>query len=155
MNFNAPFQAAGNEDPVLQLRTLFDAWRQALEGRPDAVETSVELEPVSGGYLLTIGLIDWRGIPVGMSAPGGVTVEHAPESAGISDIGPVLDHGDDTYEAMLTVAGGGGIDRFLITIDDGIRTVVVPPRTTILDLSGVFADGFESGDTTSWSSTVP
>jgi hypothetical protein len=84
-----------------------------------------------------------------------LTVEHAPSSAGISVIGPVQDNDDGTYEVMLTPAGGSGIDRFLITIDDGIRPVVVPPRTTDLDLSLLFADGFESGDTSVWSVTSP
>jgi len=155
MNFNVAFQGTQDEDPVLQLHALFGAWREALEGRPDAVATSVEYEPVPGGYVLSVELIDWRGIPVGSSAPGGVAVEHAPESDGISDIGPVLDHGDGTYEAMLTVDADAGIDRFLITIDDGLRPVVLPPRTTDLDFGLLFADGFESGDTTGWSNTVP
>jgi hypothetical protein len=39
---------------------------------------------------------------------------------------------------------------FLITADDGVRPVVLPPRRATLDLDPIFADGFESGDTSRW-----
>jgi hypothetical protein len=47
------------------------------------------------------------------------------------------------------------VDVFLITADDGIRPVVLPPRRATLDLLNLFADGLESGDTSAWSATVP
>ena len=55
----------------------------------------------------------------------------------------------------LTGTGELGVDVFLITADDGIRPVVVPPRRATLELLPLFSDGFESGDTSVWSTTVP
>ena len=48
-----------------------------------------------------------------------------------------------------------GDSLFLITIDDGIRPVVIPGRVATLDLGPLFHDGFESGDTSAWANTVP
>ena len=42
-----------------------------------------------------------------------------------------------------------------IVADDGIRPVVLPPQRATLDLLPLFADGFESGDTTGWSFVSP
>jgi hypothetical protein len=55
----------------------------------------------------------------------------------------------------LTETGELGVDVFLITADDGIRPVVLPPRRATLELLPVFSDGFEAGDTSVWSATVP
>ncbi len=153
LNQNVAFQDSGDPDPVLQLRDLFDAWRLTLEDRPDAVRSTVAFEPRAGGYLLRLELFDWRGIALDTSVQE-VTVEHHPESDGTTLVGSVSDLGDGTYEVPLTATSASGVDIFLITIDDGIRPVVIPPLRTVLNASVVFADGFESGDTSVWSVTV-
>jgi hypothetical protein len=63
--------------------------------------------------------------------------------------------GDGSYEVTLTETGELGVDVFLITADDGIRPVVLPPRRATLELLPLFNDGFESGDTSAWSARVP
>ena len=55
----------------------------------------------------------------------------------------------------LTGTGELGVDVFLITADDGIRPVVLPPRRATLDLLNLFTAGLEAGDTSAWSATVP
>jgi len=104
--------------------------------------------------LLRVELRDWQGTLLGHGVPA-FTVEHAPESDQVTTIGPVMDSGDGSYEVTLTETGQLGIDVFRIIADDGIRAVVLPPRRAILDLFNLFADGFESGDTSVWSAAVP
>ncbi|MEM8962434.1 MAG: DUF1028 domain-containing protein [Acidobacteriota bacterium] len=152
LDLNVANQSTGDVDPVIQLRGLFDTWRMDLENRPDAVQSTVTFAPDGDDRLLTLELVDWRGLALGFGGAT-VTVEHAPGSAGYSGIGAVVDQGDGTYEVSLTGNGGSGTDIFLVTIDDGIRPVVIPPQRASLDLA-IFGDGFESGDTTAWSSTV-
>jgi hypothetical protein len=159
LNLNIPDQMPDDPDPVVQMRVLFDAFRAAHIGRPDAIESTLTFEPVARHagtetFRLTLELFDWQGTPLGVSV-NSVTVEHAPESDQVTVIGAVIDNGDGTYDADLTWDGTLGIDVFLIVIDDGTRLVVIPPRVATLDLGPIFADGFESGDTSAWSSTVP
>jgi hypothetical protein len=73
----------------------------------------------------------------------------------VTTIGDIVDLGDGSYEVTLTEIGSLGVDVFLITADDGIRPVVLPPRRATLELLPLFSDGFESGDTSAWSATMP
>ena len=157
MDLNVPFQTAADPDPVFQLQALFDAARLDLLGRPDAIASSVSFTEAKGpgdDWVLRVELNDWQGALLGHSVPT-FTVEHAPESDQTTTIGPIVDLGDGSYEVTLTRSGELGVDVFLITADDGIRPVILPPRRATLDLLNLFTDGFESGDTSAWSATVP
>jgi uncharacterized Ntn-hydrolase superfamily protein len=157
MDFNIAFQNDPDPDPVDQLQALFDAARSDLLGRPDAIASTVtfsEIAPPGGEWLLRVELRDWQGALLGTSVSG-LTVVHALDSDQVTTIGPVVDNGDGSYEINLTETGPPGVDIFLVTADDGVRPVVLPPRRTTLDLDPLFADGFESGDTTQWSASVP
>jgi hypothetical protein len=157
MAFNIAFQQASDPDPVYQLQALFDDARLDLLGRPDAIASSIsftEINPSGGEWLLRVELRDWQGVLLGHGVQG-FTVEHAPESDQVTTIGDIVDLGDGSYEVTLSETGELGVDVFLITADDGIRPVVLPPRRATLELLPVFSDGFESGDTSAWSTTVP
>jgi hypothetical protein len=157
MDFNIAFQGTADPDPVLQLQAIFDAARTDLIGRPDAIASTVSFTKVSGPgseWILRVELRDWQGVLIGTGLPS-FTVEHAPESDQVTTIGVITDLGDGSYEVALTETGPLGVDVFLITADDGIRPVLLPPRRATLDLLNLFADGFESGDTSAWSATVP
>jgi len=157
MAFNIAFQQVSDPDPVYQLQALFDNARLDLLGRPDAIASSVsftEVNPPGGEWLLRVELMDWQGALLGHGVQG-FTVVHAPESDHVTTIGDIVDLGDGSYEVTLTETGELGVDVFLITADDGIRPVVLPPRRATLELLPVFTDGFESGDTSAWSATVP
>ncbi|MEX1311262.1 MAG: DUF1028 domain-containing protein [Candidatus Sulfomarinibacteraceae bacterium] len=157
MDFNIAFQTSSDPDPVLQLQALFDAARLDLVGRPDAIASTIDFSTIpgpDGRWLLRVELRDWQGDPIGHSVAG-FTVEHAPDSDQVTTIGAITDLGNGAYEVILTETAATGVDVFLITADDGVRPVVLPPRRATLDLVPLFADGFESGTTSGWSSTSP
>ncbi len=136
MRLNVSFQPVGATDPVLQLQALFDAWRAALVGRPDAIQSEVEFSPPTappdGASSLTmqISLRDWSGSAIGV-AISDLTVLHSPDSAGISSIGVVTDEGGGDFSVVLTAGTSAGIDRFVVTVDDGIRPVVLMPEPSL------------------------
>jgi hypothetical protein len=157
IDFNIAFQSTSDPDPVYQLQALFDAKRTALIGRPDAIASDIDFARVAGSgdeWLMRVDLRDWEGDLLGAGVTG-FTVEHAPESDQFTTIGSTNNLGNGSYEITLTESGPPGTDVFLITADDGIRPVVLPPRRATLDLLPLFADGFEFGDTTGWSAVVP
>lgn len=155
MNFNVANQGTSDPDPVLTLRTTFDAWRAGLVGRPDGVQSPVTFAPSGANILMTIDLRDWQGTPLGAPV-NRVSVVHAADSDSATDIGVVMNPaGTGIYEVVLVPTAPLGTDRFVITVEDGIRTVVIPPGLATLVRSPLFADGFESGDTAAWTVTVP
>ncbi len=155
MDFNVANQGTSAPDPVLTLRTNFDAWRAGLVGRPDGVQCPVTFAPSGANILMTIDLRDWQGMPLG--APVNlVSVAHTADSDNATDIGVVMNPaGTGVYEVVLAPTSSFGTDRFVVTVEDGIRTVVIPPGLATLVRSPLFADGFESGDTAAWTVTVP
>ncbi|MHC4421784.1 MAG: DUF1028 domain-containing protein [Planctomycetota bacterium] len=136
MSLNVAFQSSGSRDPVLQLQDLFDAWRADLVGRPDAMQSTVAFEPAfipPNGVSTTtmqIALLDWQGLPVSIPIQS-VSVQHAPDSDGLSTIGSVTDTGGGTYSVTLTAGGATGIDRFVVTADDGARTTLLAPNPAL------------------------
>lgn len=152
LSLNVANQQGGDPDAVEQLQGLFDSWRLTLDGRPDAVNSTVTYAEDGGTIRMILTLLDWLGEPLGTGGAT-VTVAHAKQSAGAHDIGPVVDKGDGSYQIQLTPNGGTGLDFFRISIDDGSADIVIPPRKTTLG-SAVFRDGFEGGDTSAWSTTV-
>ncbi len=136
LRINVAFQPIGAPDPVFQLRDLFDAWRAGLMGRPDAIQSTVQLDPRlippdgTTTSSMRITLNDFSGQRI--TAPIlSLTVQHAPDSAGLSSIGPVTDHGDGTFSLTLTAGNAAGTDRFVVTADDGMRPVVLAPPPTL------------------------
>jgi hypothetical protein len=132
MRLNVAFQGSGEPDPVLQLQALFDDWRADLNGRPDAIQSTAAIDPPHippNGVSRTtmhITLLDWQGEPISVDIES-LTVEHAPDSAGLSTIGEVVDYGDGTYSVNLTAGEELGVDRFHVTADDGVRPVILMP----------------------------
>ncbi len=136
MKFNVPFQANRDPDPVIQLQEMFDEWRAALVGRPDAIQSVVVFDPEpippDGKSMTTmlITLLDWQGEPVTQPIKS-LAVSHAPESAGLSTIGEPIDNGDGTFSVPITAGTRAGIDRFLVEVDDGIRPVTLMPNSSL------------------------
>lgn len=143
MVLNVAAQPANAPDPVNQLRDQYDTFQQQLENRPDAIQSGVSFNATAGGFLMEINLADWRGIDLGASV-NSVNVVHANDSANHTSIGPVQDNGDGSYTVILSAMGNGNADdRFVITIDDGQREVVIPPNRAVLSFPLILEDGFE------------
>jgi hypothetical protein len=153
LSFNVPNQIASDPDPVLTLRTLFDAWRAGLVGEPDAIATDLSVTAVTGGFRMHIVPRDWQGTALGPGALTNVTVVHAPESAMITTIGTVVANADGSYEVPLALTQPTGTDVFTIILDSGVEQVTLPPRRSTLGI--ILVDGFESGVTSCWSSAIP
>ncbi|MFG0285307.1 MAG: DUF1028 domain-containing protein [Phycisphaerales bacterium JB039] len=149
MTFNVPNQQSGDPDPVFTLRDMFDTWRTDLVGRPDAVQSIWKIEtdvvPGTGGRTVAMkfALNDWQSSPITEPVQPPV-VRHAKKSAGLSEIGPVVQTSPTTYELQLTSGVGAGLDIFDIVIDDGVRPVTLMPAPTLLHTCYADCDG--SGD---------
>jgi hypothetical protein len=134
MTFNIPNQQAANPDPVLQLQSLFDSWRGTLQGRPDAVQSLVAVPSIDNRThhtgAMTITLRDWRGQVITANISS-VTVTRDPSGPGVVTIGPVTPTGQGVYSVALSSGSLAGTDRLIVTVDDGIRTVVLMPEPVI------------------------
>ena len=102
VNINIAAQPAAADDPVNQMRNQFDVIRSGLLNRPDAVQSLVEFVPIDDDYLLNLELRDHTGQPL-LSSVDNVMIEHAPDSANSTIIGPVQDNGDGSYNSLLSV----------------------------------------------------
>jgi hypothetical protein len=127
---------AKGPDPVVQLQKQFDEWRASLVGHPDAIQSLVEATPPTAGpdgvraAKLLITLRDWRGRPI-TTPVRGVTVTHAPDSARSFQITDVTDNGNGSSTVTLMPGKVRGVDRFVVTVDDGARPVVLMPNPSL------------------------
>lgn len=134
MDFNIAFQFQDDPDPVFTLQARYDQWRDLLQTVPDAVRSTASFDravlPANGiaTTTLTIRPRDWAGSPAPASS---VTVGHAPDSAGIASIGPVMAHPDGTFTALLTAGNRTGLDRFIVRMNNAVRPVVLMPEPGI------------------------
>ena len=135
MDLNVANQTASSPPPVPQLRTLFDAWRQTLSGRPDHHLSAVSLDPTSllpdgsSTVTATITARDWAGAQL-PSGGATVTVTQDPGGPPVS-IGAVTDNGDGTYSFPVTAGTTVGTAQLRVVIDDGVSPVLLSPRTAV------------------------
>ncbi len=115
---------------------LLDTWRAGLVGRPDAVQSTVALVPAfipPNGVSTTtmqIALRDWQGLPISVPIQS-VRVRHTLDSDRLSTIGPVTDTGGGTYSVTLTAGTATGLDRFVVTADDGDGITTLAPNPAL------------------------
>ena len=131
MQFNIAFQNNNDPDPVFQLQDLYDAWRKDLIARPDAVQSTAVFDPESipgdnmSTTTLTVTPLDWQGMPA-IDSIETVEVEHAPGSDG-QGTAKVIDIGEESITIEVTAGIKPGVDLFRVTLDDGIRPVILMP----------------------------
>jgi uncharacterized Ntn-hydrolase superfamily protein len=135
MRLNVAGQNSGSPDPVDQLENLFNSWRTDLVGRPDAGMSLVDFtQAVTAGsgteFSMLITLRDWQPAPITVAIES-VTVAHAPNSEGLATIGPVVELGGGVFSVSLDAGGAIGSDRFVVTVDDGVRLVVLMPIPSV------------------------
>lgn len=122
-------------DPVLVLKMRFDAWRISMQGRPDHHLSSVEVPPVVPADATTavrarLVLRDLENMPL---TGGGASVSISLDAASTASVllGDVKDNGDGSYGFTVTGAATEGTALLRIVVDDGIRKVLLSPRTPI------------------------
>lgn len=132
LELNVPFQTSLDPDPVFQLQDMLDVFRAEHVGRPDAVHSEVVVSPQAVPGIGThqssmiIQVVDWQDAPV--TDPSlAVTIQHAAGSAGLATIGEVAAIAPGIFGCILSTSGGVGRDRFRVTVNDGIRPVVLIP----------------------------
>ena len=124
-------------DPVLIMRQDFDAWRAALPGRPDAVNSTVwppaaTVAANSGdvvSFLLDLSDVDNHAVQTGGAA---ISMLHDSRSAGLSSLLNVTDHQDGTYTVEVQSGASPGLDFLRFVVNDGIRPVTLWPPTRLL-----------------------
>ena len=137
-------------DPVLQLRTQYDAWRTGLSGRPDALLSGVTLGaealPADGltQTQVTLDLVDIDGVPL---VQGGADVRVSLGANGPQDLGlsTVVDRGDGSYDLTVTSGVTTGTAELVIVVDDGVRPLTLYPYPTLrLDAIASLHAGFDT-----------
>ncbi len=142
MNLNVANQPPSALDPVIQLQGLLAAFRAAHVGRPDHFQSTATLSAgtlrANGQDTTTLHLVlrDGQGTPL---AAGGAAVTVTAGTQGTTSdfqVGPVIDHGDGTYDVVLTAGLTPGTAELLVRIDDGLGGPPVqlgPPPLLVLD----------------------
>ena len=133
LNFNIANQAANAPDPVLQLRTAFDAMRTQLIGLTDAVQTRIamptNLQPGKPGAYMTVDLRDYRGMPV-TSPPQTLTFTRQGNGPYATSGGTVENLGGGRYRVLVS-AIRYGTDTFTIVANDSHRPVTLMPAPAL------------------------
>jgi len=137
MSLNVPNTIAADPDPVLTLRTQFDAWRTSLEGRVDAVQSLVEttrLQTYGAGArsgVMRVTLRDWRGQTV-TGAGLALSVARMPGGSGAVTAGQAMQVAPGVFELSLTSMGDSlAPDQFEVAVQDGTRRVLLMPRVSV------------------------
>jgi hypothetical protein len=165
------FRAGGDVDhngyPDLVLVAEEGSWpndqnhvRVFKESSSPAALAITPVDPGGGEKLVAgaVTFVDWTAaIPAG--GPGTVNLELSLDGAG----GPwapiaVAAPNSDRYQWRIppdTRSTTSAVIRYSLTVDSETVTATTPQPFTILGGDLVFGDGFESGDTSRWSSAVP
>ena len=137
MTLDVANQNAAATDPVIQLQTLFNAWRGSWVGRPDHHLSTVTVDPSQlradgvSQATVTVALRDWMGTAL---TSGGATVTPflGVASTATPSFGPVTDNGDGTYTFTVTAGTSVGDAWIRVNVNDGISPVVLSPGTRVV-----------------------
>jgi len=161
LDLNVAFQDSSDPDPVVLLQSLYDDFRDGHEGRPDAVASTIGLDPPallpdgSSTSSMEVLLLDQDGAPIGLPIQS-FGIGHAPGSDEVTTIGAPVDNGGGSYTVTLIAGAVPGVDRYSITADDGIRPVILMPAPTLpVGVPGEVTDlRFQNPTTLVWSAAL-
>ncbi len=148
MRLNVPFQDDNDLDPTEQLEQMFNEWGDALVGRPDAQNSTVDFEPniiPPNGVATTtmrITLLDINGDPATRRVQS-LSIAHTDNSAGLSAIGAIIDEGGGVYTSELTAGNAPGVDEFRVKVIGDLFAVFLwpPPTIEYFQLGDIDGDG--------------
>lgn len=152
MTFNVPNQTSTAPDPVFTLRSMFDAWRSNLVGKPDAISSLATLDRayvradgVSAASLTVRGR-DHTGADVPL-VPSSLEITNTSD-APLTSAGPVSQNLDGSLSVTITAGTACGADRYSLRLTGNFRPVTLMPET-IVEVSpatDITADGYVTGD---------
>lgn len=124
--------STADPDPVIELQSMYDAWRQTMLGHPDHIRTEVVASasslPADGltPAFFTIHPKDVDGNPI---AGGGATVTVSRVGGGPFFAAPslVFANPDGSYTFSVTAGTQPGMDEYEIVIDDGTTVATLYP----------------------------
>lgn len=126
----------GGQDPILDLRVMYNAWRASWSGRPDHIRSRVEpgahalVADGASSAAVRVRLIDVDGIPLA-SGGASLAVAWTGQGAPLATPGPVTDHGDGSYTFDLVAGITPGVGTWSITADDGQGPVRLYPDLAV------------------------
>jgi hypothetical protein len=126
--------------PIPWLRSLYDAWRAAQIGRPDAILSLVDAGAdslVADGVSrmpVSVRLFDIAQSPL-LSGGALVSLVNDSGTPPVALPGPVVDHGDGSYSFELRAGTAPGMDLWRIVVDDhtGKPVSLYPPLAVRVD----------------------
>jgi len=146
MDFNIANQSLADLDPVVQMRTAFDAWRKDIIGITDAVQSTAVFDRPwirANGIdevKMTITLRDWKGnsaLPA--SVPSVVQSEGSDALTIALDVQPL---GGGVYEATIGLGFFAGEDTFDVVVNEAMPVVMIPkPKLLVAALADIVPDG--------------
>ncbi|MBI5853068.1 MAG: DUF1028 domain-containing protein [Planctomycetes bacterium] len=136
LRLNVANQPETAPDPVITLRSQFDAWRITQRGFADHFRSTVTFEPASlpfDGASVSRGTLVLRDLDGTQITHGGaiVTVVVDPSSTTNPTVGAVTDHGDGSYSFPVTAGTRFGQAFFAIDVDEGRGRRRLGPLTQI------------------------
>jgi uncharacterized Ntn-hydrolase superfamily protein len=126
--------SAGGVEPVVELRTRYDAWRQTVLNRPHPGLSRVEPQATAlvadgrSSTFVRIRPINIDGVPLSPVVVGGV--ELALESAGPApaSMGPIGWHGAETFGFVMTAGDQAGQGTWSVTLIQGAQRELLGER---------------------------
>jgi uncharacterized Ntn-hydrolase superfamily protein len=137
MDLNVPNQSVVAQDPVLQLQTMFNAWRMQQIGRPDHFQSGVSLSTpqlLSNGSdtsTATVTLRDLQGSQLTTSPSLTVNLAAGSTAADVQ-ISPVTALGNGTYTFDVTSGLTPGQAILDVVAQDALGDVSLSPRPVLL-----------------------
>jgi uncharacterized Ntn-hydrolase superfamily protein len=108
-------------DPVFTLQKRYDAWRRRLAGRVDGIHSHVAAKPLPADgvsvHPVLIELRDVDDLPV-LHGGAQISITTADGLPALSEVGPVVDHGNGRYSFTLRAGRRTGVDRFVLRVSD-------------------------------------
>ena len=136
LDLNVANQTAAALDPVLQLQTLYDAWKLLQIGRPDHFQSTVTMSDATlradGASTITgtVVLRDAQGVPLGNTLAVAVGLAGNSTVTGIT-FGPVTPQANGSYTFTMQGNFDAGVAVVDVAVFDAIGRVGITPRPVV------------------------
>ena len=148
LDLNVANQPASAPDPVVQLQTMFNTWKQNQVGRPDHYQSTATLTGTTiranglDEITANVELRDAQGNPLGNSLPLDVQLALSSTVPNVT-FGPIVPLPNGTYEFTMRGALAAGVAVLDISVTDAFGRVGIwpQPMVSVEDLFGACGAG--------------